>query len=92
MSIEYEFTFNYSDEEELSVYLRGMPFFYKYDTTNHSFIFRKADKKYPDAVIEIHELGIHLNDYLTGIGRELIGLLVEHITGKYGELIIDERD
>ena len=92
MSIEYEFTFNQSGEEELSAYLKGLPYFKKYDTENYSFIFQRKNKNYPDAVIEIHEIGIYLIDYLTGVGRELIGLLVEHITGKYGEVTIDERD
>lgn len=92
MSIEYEFTFNNFEEEELSAYLKGMPYFEKYDEENYSFLFRKSGSKYPDAVIEIHEIGIYLNDYLTGVGRELIGLLVEHITGRYGEIIISERD
>ena len=92
MSIEYEFTFNHSGEEELSGYLTGLPYFKKYDTENYSYIYQRDDKKYPEAVIEIHEIGIYLNDYLTGVGRELIGLLVEHITGNYGEVTIDERD
>ena len=41
MSIEYEITFNYTDEDELSSYLKGLPYFYKYDENNYSFIFRK---------------------------------------------------
>jgi len=92
MSIEYEFTFNYADEEELSNYIKGMPHFEKYDQETFAYIFRKAGSKYPDVVIRIHEIGIYLNDYLTGVGRELTGLLVEHITGYYGEVIIDEID
>ena len=69
-----------------------MPYFEKYDRENFAYIFRKVGRNHPDAVIRIHDIGIFLNDYLTDIGRELTGLFVEHITGTYGEVIIDEID
>ena len=93
MSIQYEFTFNYNCEDaEFRSFLESLPHFHKYDTENHGYIYKDSGENKPEAVIEILDTGIILRDYLTGVGRELIGLLVEHITGISDNLIIEEAD
>jgi hypothetical protein len=93
MSIQYEFTFNFNcEDEDFRNFLTSLPHFHKYDSKNNGYIYKTSDRKNPDAVIEILDSGIRLRDYLTGVGRELIGFLVEHITGITDNLIIEEAD
>jgi hypothetical protein len=93
MSIQYEFYFNYNDSDnDFSDFLMALPHFDRYDNKNFAFIYRKPGKDNPEAVIELQDTGLILRDYLTGVGRELIGYLVEHITGISDNLTIEEAD
>ncbi len=92
MAIEYEIIFNNPDTDELEKYLKGMPYFDTYDVETCTYIYRKGNNKYPDTAIILHELGLDITDYLTGVGREQTALLVEYLTGIYDELLIKEKD
>jgi len=92
MAIEYEIIFNNPDFEELEEYLKNMPYFESYDVKTGEYIYRKETTNYPDTTIILHDLGLDLKDYLSGVGREQIGLLVEYLTGIYEDIIIKEKD
>jgi hypothetical protein len=92
MAIKYEIIFNNPDFEELEKYLRKMPYFESLDVEKSTYIFRKGNKNYPDSIIGLHDLGLDITDYLSGVGREQIGLLVEYLTGIYDEIVIKEKD
>jgi hypothetical protein len=67
MAIYYEFLFNNPDFDELEEYLKGMPYYKKYDEETASYIYQKDTSEYPDVVIALHKIGIDLTDYLTGV-------------------------
>jgi len=92
MAINYEFLFNNPHFDSLEEYLKGMPYFERYEEETSSYIYRKESRKYPDVVIVLHDIGIDLTDYLTGVGREHIGLLIEYLTGIYEEILVKEKD
>ena len=93
MAIEYEFHFNYSDTDgEFSNYLKTLPNFHKYDKNDFAFIYKKPENKNSEAVIKLTDSGLHLIDYLTSIGRDLIGIIVEYVTGISDNVIIEEKD
>ncbi len=92
MGIEYKIKTENPDIEWIIHFIESLPYFDKYNSEYDAFEFRNdRSVKYPSVVIEPKEYGMIFIDYLgEGIGRELMGLIVEKVTGQIGYIKIDE--
>ena len=88
MSIEYKIQFKI-DNTKLIPELKGLPNFVKQN--ENIFYYQTSNRTNFEVVIEITNYGILLIDYLSGLGREIIGILVEKLTGLSDKIIIEEK-
>jgi hypothetical protein len=92
MGIEYKIEIENSDIEWIKHLIESLLYFDKYNSEYDAFEFRNdRSVKYPSVVMEPKEYGMVFIDYLgEGIGLELVGLIVEKVTGQRGYIKIDK--
>lgn len=94
MSIIYKIVIPESNIDWVREFIQSLTYFEKYEKSDDCFIFKKEkSQKYPSVVIYPKDYGMAMTDYFTGqIGREMIGEIVECVTGEKEFIKISEHD